>query len=276
MEVFPHEGVHTPDPNELGGTVNEARQAALAGCEAVLFDLDGVLTPTAEVHMYAWRSMFTALFAQLGTSSRYSDDDYYLRLDGKPRYAGVADVLAFHGIELPWGEPSDPPTALTVCGVGNRKNEEFERVLNERGVEPFPGSVAFLDALAARGVLTAVVSSSRNARPVLAAAALTSRFPVIVDGILAAEEGLAGKPAPDTYLRAAQLLGVPPERTAIAEDAVSGVRAGAAGSFAVVVGVDRGAGEQALREAGATVVVHDLAELVAEAEEVSTEGRHAR
>jgi beta-phosphoglucomutase family hydrolase len=230
--------------------------------DAVLFDLDGVLTPTADVHMRAWHKMFSTFFTAHGITPEYTDADYFAYVDGKPRYDGVRSALASRGVVLPEGDPSDPPGAETVCGLGNTKNVAFNEVLRDDGVEPYPGSVAFLDQLSARGTAVAVVSSSRNARPVLEAAGLVGRFDVIVDGVVAAERGLAGKPAPDTFLFAAEQLGVPAARAAVVEDAVSGVAAGRAGDFGLVLGVDRGAGAEALLQAGADVVVGDLGELV--------------
>lgn len=230
--------------------------------DAVLLDLDGVLTPTADVHMRAWNTMFSAYFDQHGITPAYTDADYFAYVDGKPRYDGVRSALASRGVTLPDGDPGDPPGTETVCGLGNTKNAAFDAVLREDGVEAYPGSVAFLDALAERGVASAVVSSSKNARPVLAAAGLADRFEVVVDGVVAADEELAGKPAPETFERAAELLGVAVDRAAVVEDAVSGVAAGRAGGFGLVIGVDRGAGADTLLEAGADLVVTDLAELV--------------
>lgn len=230
--------------------------------DAALFDLDGVLTPTAEVHMRAWHKMFTEYFTSRGISPAYTDADYYAYVDGKPRYDGVRSCLASRGVVLPEGDVSDAPGTETVCGLGNTKNRAFDQVLKEDGVVAYPGSVALLDWLAERGKVVAVVSSSRNARAVLAAAGLADRFEVVVDGALAADEGLPGKPSPDTFQHAAALLGVPLERAVVVEDAFSGVAAGKAGGFGLVVGVDRGAGADELLEAGADVVVRDLAELV--------------
>lgn len=230
--------------------------------DAALFDLDGVLTPTADVHMVAWRRMFTEYFEAHGVSPAYSDADYFTYVDGKPRYDGVRACLASRGVVLPEGSPSDPPGAQTVCGLGNTKNALFDAVLREEGVVAYPGSVALLDHLTGLGVAVAVVSSSRNATAVLTAACLIDRFTVIVDGVVAADRGLPGKPEADTFRFAAQSLGVPVERAVVVEDAVSGVAAGRAGSFGLVVGVDRGAGAAELLAAGADVVVEDLGELV--------------
>lgn len=234
---------------------------ALDGLDAVLFDLDGVLTPTAVVHMHAWARLFAPLLAERDAAP-YTDADYFAHIDGKPRYDGVRTLLASRGIDLPWGDPTDSPDTETVCGLGNRKNAVFTQVLETEGVTPYPGSVRLVDALIADGRKVAVVSSSRNAVPVLAAAGLTDRFPVVVDGLVAAERGIPGKPAPDTYLDAARQLGVPADRAVVVEDAESGVASGRAGAFGLVVGVDRGAGAAVLLEQGADLVVDDLAELV--------------
>ncbi|GLJ62809.1 haloacid dehalogenase [Microbacterium barkeri] len=230
--------------------------------DAVLFDLDGVLTPTAEVHMHAWRAMFEELFAQWGIEPAYTDDDYFAHLDGKKRYDGVAALLRSRDVEIPWGDPSDDPSLDTVCGIGNRKNAVFSRVLADEGIAPYPGSLALLDALAAVGARVGVVSSSKNAKDVLTAAGILDRFPVIVDGAVAERDGLPSKPAPDMFLAGARQLGAAPARCAAVEDALSGVASAAAGGFALIVGVDRGAGAATLSAAGAHVVVSDLAELV--------------
>lgn len=242
--------------------------------DAVLFDLDGVLTPTAEVHMRAWEQLFTGVLAALPEGvedtdgvdrSPYTDRDYFEHVDGRPRYEGVQTFLTSRGIELPYGSPDDSPDAPTVCGLGNRKNELFNTILDAEGIEPYPGSVRLLDALERRGTAMAVVTSSRNGPHVLDRSGLAPRFEVVVDGTVAVEQGLAGKPAPDTFRYAARRLGVDPARCAVLEDAVSGVRAGASGDFATVVGVDRGVGADVLREAGADLVVTDLAELLPDA-----------
>jgi beta-phosphoglucomutase family hydrolase len=231
--------------------------------DAALFDLDGVLTPTAGVHMRAWQQLFADFLAKRGIDQPYVERDYFNYIDGKPRYDGVRDFLASRGVQLPEGDASDGPEAQTVCGLGNRKNELFAAVLREEGVQPYAGSVQLLDHLAERGTKVAVVTSSRNATAVLEAADLRPRFGVIVDGNVAAEKGLRGKPSPDTFVAAADELGVPVERAVVFEDAVSGVEAGHAGGFGLVVGVDRGVGAQRLVESGADVVIADLAELAA-------------
>lgn len=233
----------------------------LGRLRAVLFDLDGVLTPTAEVHMRAWARMFGAFLASRGAVP-YADADYFAHIDGRPRLDGVRAMLASRGIALPEGTPDDDPALETVAGLGNRKNAAFTAELAEHGVTPYPGSVRFLDAAAAAGLEVAVVSSSRNAEPVLRAAGLRDRFEVVVDGAAAAAAGLAGKPAPDTYLHAARLLGRAAAECAVVEDAHSGVQAGRGGGFGLVVGVDRGAGALELLASGADLVVDDLAELI--------------
>jgi beta-phosphoglucomutase family hydrolase len=238
------------------------RSATLDSYGAVLFDLDGVLTPTAEVHMRAWARMFTSFLDSRGDQQPYTEQDYYDYVDGKPRYDGVRSFLASRGITLPDGSPDDPPEAETVCGLGNRKNAEFSQVLKTDGVQAYPGSVRLLQQLAAHQIPVAVVSSSKNARPVLTAAGLLDSFPVIVDGNVAAERRLSGKPAPDTFVAAADDLGVSVDRAVVVEDALSGVAAGRAGDFGLVIGVDRGAGADRLKESGADVVVADLGELV--------------
>lgn len=229
---------------------------------AVLFDLDGVITPTAEVHMRAWDEMFNSFLAGVPGQAPYTQSDYYTYVDGKPRYDGVRDFLASRGITLPEGTPDDDPALETVCGLGNRKNEAFNRVLDRDGVSAYPGSVRLIEQLAASHHRMAVVSSSNNARAVLTGAGLIGHFPVIVDGNLAREESLPGKPAPDTFVRAAALLGALASESVVVEDAISGVAAGAAGHFGLVIGVDRGVGADALLDAGAQLVVTDLGTLV--------------
>lgn len=227
-----------------------------ADYDAVLFDLDGVITPTAEVHMRAWAEMFDDFLAGWdgdGDTSPYADADYYAHVDGKPRYDGVRDFLSSRGI---------PASEQLVRELGDRKNGAFNAVLARDGVEAYPGSVALLDHLRALGTPLAVVSSSNNAPAVLEAAGLLDRFETVVSGAVATERGLPGKPAPDTFVYAAEVVGAHPGSAVVLEDAVSGVRAGAAGAFGLVIGVDRGAGADRLRDAGAGVVVDDLAELV--------------
>ncbi|WP_099332398.1 HAD-IA family hydrolase [Actinomyces minihominis] len=239
--------------------------------EAVLFDLDGVLTPTATIHEEAWRRLFSRFFEDHEVAP-YTDEDYFEHLDGRARYDAVAAILEARGIHLPYGDPSDPPEAFTICGLGNRKNLEFNHAIASEGVQPYPGSLLFLDYIAGNmrdkasmkrpPLKVAVVSSSKNAPEVLRAAGLFDHFPVIIDGNVAAQGGLPGKPDAATYLEAASQLGLAPEVCAVVEDAVSGVQAGRNGNFGMVIGVDRGAGADVLAENGATLVVDDLAQLV--------------
>lgn len=227
--------------------------------DAYLFDLDGVITPTVDLHMRAWAETFDRLFALRGEEP-YRESDYYESLDGRPRFEGVAALLRARGISLPMGEPGDDGFE-SVIGIGNRKNRVFTEVLQRDGIDPYPGSLLLLDRLAALGLPLAVVSSSRNAEAVLHAAGLRDRFAAVVDGVVADYEGLPGKPAPDTFLRGAELLGADPSRSVVFEDAASGIAAAKAGRFGLVVGVDRGAGKTALEAAGADTVVMDLEEL---------------
>lgn len=231
---------------------------------AYLFDLDGVLTPTAEMHQIAWRNLFAAALPVLAPDAApYTDDDYFRHVDGRPRLAGIQALLESRGVTLPWGEPSDPAGTSSIWALGTSKDAEFRAALAREGMAPYPGSLRLLDVLAQDpSIAVAVVTSSANAALVLDAAGLAARFPVVVDGNVARAEGLAGKPAPDTYLRAAELVGVAPAHAVVVEDAVSGVAAGRAGDFGLVIGVDRGAGATELRAAGADLVVDDLADLL--------------
>jgi beta-phosphoglucomutase family hydrolase len=235
---------------------------------ACLFDLDGVLTDTASVHTKAWKAMFDDYLRQ--RAERTGEEfvpfdpaaDYRQYVDGKKREDGVRSFLASRGIELPEGSPDDPPDAETVHGLGNRKNEAFQKTLHDDGVEVFTGSQRYLEAVADARLAVAVVSSSANTRDVLKITGLDRFVQQVVDGVTLQEENLAGKPAPDSFLRAAELLGVEPSAAAVFEDALSGVAAGRAGNFGFVVGVDRIGQAEDLRRNGADVVVTDLAELL--------------
>lgn len=235
---------------------------------ACLFDLDGVLTPTAEVHRAAWEETFNAYLRE--RSARTGEPfvpfdpgaDYLRYVDGRARADGVRGFLTSRGITLPEGDPSDPDDTGTVHGLGNRKNTLLLARLRDRGVQPYPGSVAYLRAAARAGLRRAVVSASANCREVVAAAGIEDLLEVRVDGVTARRERLRGKPHPDTFLAAAERLGVAPDRAAVFEDALAGVAAGRAGGFGVVVGVDRAEQADALRARGADIVVRDLAELL--------------
>lgn len=236
--------------------------------DAVLFDLDGVLTATARVHAVCWKQMFDEYLRQRSHRSGEPlrpfeiDSDYKVYVDGKPRYEGVRSFLESRGIELPNGEPEDPPGRETICGLGNRKNAMLKDVIRSEGVDKFDGSIAWVKHLRDSGIKTAVVSSSANCETILNAAQIADLFDLRVDGKVAAELGLPGKPAPDTFLKAAELLGVDASRAVVVEDAISGVQAGRAGEFGLVIGVDRKGDPDALREGGADIVVDDLAELM--------------
>lgn len=241
-----------------------------AGIAACLFDLDGVLTDTASAHAAAWKRMFDPFLRErserTGEPFRHFElpADYAAHVDGKLRQDGVRSFLASRGITLPEGAAGDPPDAETVHGLGNRKNELILELIRRDGVDVYEGSVRFAEAVRDTGLRRAVVSASRNTREVLAVTGLEDLFEVRVDGVVAAERGLRGKPAPDTFLAAAEELGVDPERAAVFEDALAGVEAGRAGAFGWVVGVDRAGHAAELRERGADVVVGDLSELLEE------------
>ncbi|MFL5871422.1 MAG: HAD family hydrolase [Solirubrobacterales bacterium] len=240
------------------------------GIRACLFDLDGVLTQTAKVHAAAWKQMFDEYLQ--GRAGRAGEefvpfdarDDYDKFVDGKPRSDGVRSFLESRGISLPEGSPDDPPSSETIAGLGNRKNELVLKLIDEQGVEPYEGSVRYVHAAADAGLRRAVVSSSANCRAVLESAGIIDLFEEIVDGNVLEQRHLNGKPAPDTFLAAAEALSVPAAEAAVYEDALSGVEAGRAGNFGIVVGVDRVGQAEALREHGADVVVKDLAELLDE------------
>ena len=215
------------------------------------------------MHMAAWKRTFDEfLQAHEPGSAEFSQLDYNRFVDGKPRADGVRDFLASRGISLPEGGPADAPDAATVAGIASRKNELVLAELEEHGVEVYPGSVDYLRAVKAAGLATAVVTASANGEQVIAAAGFADQIDVRVDGVVAAREGLKGKPAPDTFLAGARLLGVEPAAAAVFEDAISGVAAGRAGNFGYVVGVDRVGHADELAAQGADVVVQDLSELL--------------
>ncbi|WP_313676218.1 beta-phosphoglucomutase family hydrolase [Mycolicibacterium sp.] len=229
---------------------------------ACLFDLDGVLTDTASLHTRAWQAMFDEYLGAHGQPKFDPAADYQKYVDGRKRDDGVRCFLASRAITLPDGSPDDPPDRDTVNGLANRKNEVFQAVLHRDGITVFDGSRRYLQAVADARVPAAVVSSSANTAQVLELTGLDRYLPVRVDGVTMREQHIPGKPEPDSFLLAAQLLGVPPEQAAVFEDALSGVRAGRRGGFGCVVGVDRVGQTEALRREGADVVVQDLADLL--------------
>ena len=232
---------------------------------ACLFDMDGVLTRTATVHMAAWKRTFDQfLRAPHPDQPEFTQDDYNRYVDGKPRLDGVRDFLAGRGITLPEGSAGDPGDALTVNGLGTRKNELLLRELDEHGVEVYRGSMEYLRAAKQAGLATAVVTASANGVQVVAAAGFGDLLDARVDGLVAEREHLRGKPAPDSFLAGARALGVDPAQAAVFEDALAGVEAGRAGNFGYVVGVDRVGHADDLRRHGADVVVTDLAQLLEE------------
>ena len=235
--------------------------------DAVLLDLDGVITDTASIHAACWKQMFDEFLqkraTQRGEALRPFDlaTDYRLHVDGKPRFDGVRDFLESRGIQLPEGSMDDPPEAETVGGLGNRKNDLVNRIIEEKGVEPYEGSVNLIHQLRGQGFKIAVVTSSQNCTAVLKAVKLDDFFDAQVDGNVIHARQLRGKPAPDTYLMAAKLLGVEPARAVVVEDALSGVEAGSNGNFGLVIGVARKGNADELRRHGAHLVVNDLGEL---------------
>lgn len=240
------------------------------GIEAYLFDLDGVLVQTARIHAAAWKQLFDGFLREraerTGAPFRPFEvpADYVAYVDGRLREDGVRRFLASRGIVLPEGDPNDPASACSVHGLATKKNEIVLEVIERQGIDVYDGSIRFVEAARRAGLRCAVVSASRNTRAALGAAAIAGLFDVVVDGVVAGRDGLAGKPQPDTFLAAAAALDVEPRRAAVFEDSLAGVEAGRAGSFGWIVGVDRGAGADALLSHGADVVVADLAELLEE------------
>jgi beta-phosphoglucomutase family hydrolase len=239
-----------------------------AGITTCLFDLDGVLTQTARIHAQAWKQMFDDFLRDWSERTgepfepfdRPTDYDEYV--DGKPRLDGVHSFLESRGIHIPMGSPSDAPEEDTVHALGTRKNNLVLDLIQDQGVDPYAGSVAFVERARDQGLRRAVVSSSTNCREVLVAAGIEHMFEVRIDGTVAEREGMAGKPAPDTFLAGARAFDAEPAEAAVFEDAQAGVQAGRAGDFGWVVGVDRTGQAEALRQRGADVVVEDLAELL--------------
>jgi beta-phosphoglucomutase family hydrolase len=236
--------------------------------DAVLFDLDGVLTMTMKIHASCWKRMFDAYLqdrsARFGETHQPFDSvsDYQAYVDGKLRYDGVRSFLASRRIVLPEGIPADTPDLDTVCGLGNRKDLLVREMIAGEGVEVLEGSLAVVRRVRALGLKTAVVSASKNCATILAAAGIRELFDCIVDGMVADRLGLPGKPAPDTFLTAARELQVAPRRAVVVEDAISGVQAGRAGGFGLVIGIDHHGDRRVLQDNGADIVVEDLAEIL--------------
>ena len=247
---------------------NEIAPVRVTDYEAILSDLDGVITKTARLHAAAWKRLFDDYLSDVAAQRRTPfppfdlEEDYRLHLDGKPRHEGVRDFLKSRGLDLPAGDPGDGPERDTLYGLGNKKDAYFKTALREAGVEVYPATVDFLQQAKGAGLKTAVVSSSHHCAQILEAVGLASLFDIRVDGNDIDRLGLPGKPAPDAFLEAAKRLAVDPPRAIVIEDALAGVRAGHAGGFGLVIGVDRRNQAGALREQGADVVVSDLSELL--------------
>ena len=235
--------------------------------DAVIFDLDGVITNTASVHAKAWKKMFDEYL--LSRNERFKEpfreftylEDYLTHIDGKPRYQGVASFLKSRNISIPFGDPSDPPDKETICGLGNKKNDLFNAIIQREGVDVYNSSVELIHSLRKAGIRLAVASSSKNCKPVLEKAKLLSLFDACVGGIISRDKNLKGKPEPDIFLYAADQLGITPSRAVVVEDAVSGVQAGKKGNFGLVIGVARENNEKELKINGADWVVSDLSEV---------------
>jgi alpha,alpha-trehalase len=237
-----------------------------AALDAVIFDMDGVVTRTATVHAAAWKRLFDAFLESRLKAGEQLDpfdieDDYLRYVDGKPRYDGVVSFLASRGISLPYGSPGDPPSDATVCGLGNRKDAYFQQLVAERGVDVFESTLELIRSLKEAGMRVGIFSASRNAASILQSAGVLALFDAKVDGLDAEKIGLRGKPLPDMLLELTRRLGATPQRTAVAEDAIAGVQAGRAGNFALVIGVNRSPTPGRLVASGADREVTDLAQV---------------
>jgi beta-phosphoglucomutase family hydrolase len=233
--------------------------------EAVIFDLDGVITDTAKTHAMAWKTIFDEFLIKQENKNEpfreFTQDDYLDFVDGKPRYKGVASFLKSRGIELPWGSPDDDPENETVCGLGNRKNEVFTKVLKKEGAEVYPASKKILLDLNEAGVKLGVASSSKNCKTVLETVGLLHLFSARVDGIVSAELGLQGKPEPDIFTKACEMLNAKPAQSIVVEDAVSGVQAGSKGGFGLTLGIARKDNSSELKKHGADYVISGFEEI---------------
>jgi alpha,alpha-trehalase len=245
----------------------EKTEVDLSRFKAAILDMDGVVTSSRQAHAAAWKRMFDEYLRkharEHGGEFKPFDDgvDYNRYVDGKPRYDGARSFLESRGISLPYGSPDDQPGKETVCGLGNLKNRYFQEYLEKNGMEPFHSTVDFVHKMQDRKMSVAVISSSRNAKKVLEAAGVRDLFQAIVDGEYMSERNLEGKPEPDIFLEAAKNLNVSPDRAIVIEDAISGVKAGKAGGFGLVIGIDRSGNNPELKDHGADIVVSDLSEL---------------
>ena len=235
--------------------------------DAVIFDLDGVVTRTAKAHEAAWKKLFDDYLEEIGNRDGircrpFSNEDYRLYVDGKPRYAGVQSFIESRGIDVPpWGDPEDPPGYETIYGIGNKKNELFNDYIRKEGVEVYESTIALIRSLRDRKIRTGIVTSSKNCSTVLDAAGIGNLFDTKVDGLDAERLHLAGKPHPGIFIHAARNLQIKPERAVVVEDAIAGVQAGKSGRFGCVIGVDRDGQGEALQENGADITVRDLSEI---------------
>ena len=247
--------------------MSNSSNPAKLGFDAVIFDMDGVVTHTALLHSVAWKELFDAYLKKRaernGEPFRAFDagGDYLIYVDGKPRYKGVQSFLESRGIHLPYGDKTDGAGQETVCGLGNAKDAIFERMLHRDGPKLFDSTIALIHELKAAGVQTSIISSSKHCQEILEMAGVEDLFVTRIDGVNSEELGLHGKPDPDIFTESAEMLGVPASRSVVVEDAVSGVQAGRAGGFGLVLGIDRGNNREALMANGADIVVNDLAEI---------------
>ncbi|KPK23627.1 MAG: hypothetical protein AMJ70_03050 [Dehalococcoidia bacterium SG8_51_3] len=254
---------------------NRKYEIELTGIKAFVFDMDGVITETASIHALAWKKLFDKYLERVATRNHTEfipfeiDPDYYLYIDGKPRYDGLLSFLNSRGIELPYGDPEDRVDRETICGLGNLKDKYYHQYLKSRGANSYQSSIQFIVKVKSQGVSTAVISASRNAILVLTTAKILELFDVKVDGVDSAKLSLRGKPYPDIFLEAARRLNVLPENSAIVEDSIAGVEAGRKGNFKLVIGIDRSDHEELLKSHGANIVIPDLSQLT-----IVAAGRH--